>query len=412
MPEPPAWQFKQVKRVPERRARPERTVLVGRVFTGGADRVIEDGFVRIEGTKITAVGARADLGSGAEGAATLGGDGVTILPGMFNNHAHLAWDGANDLPIQALEDESAISAYKCAANMLRALSAGITTVRDLGMNKSNLFAKQAREQGVFVGPKLLVCGEAIVQTGGHTYWCCREASGPDDMRRAVREQVRAGADLIKIMGCHDTLEFTDEELDAVIDETHRNGLRITAHATYDACIKRMLEHGIDTIEHGGSMSDETVELLLERGTFIVTTFAPVVMQALEGEQWGLPDWKVAERKRQRADESRYSGVVKAAKAGVPIVFGTDAGSPVVPHDAIAPELKFMVEIGVCPDNTDALLSITSRSAQMNQLADDRGSLREGLAADVVLVKGNPIEDLDALEHVSAVFVDGKQVVGA
>ena len=111
------------------------------------------------------------------------------------------------------------------------------------------------------GPKLLVSGEAIVQTGGHTYWCCREASGPDEMRRAVREQVRAGADLIKIMGCHDTLEFTDEELDAVVDETHRNGLRITAHATYDACIRRMLEHGVDTIEHGGAMSDETIQLL-------------------------------------------------------------------------------------------------------------------------------------------------------
>ena len=93
------------------------------------------------------------------------------------------------------------------------------------------------------------------------------------MRRAVREQVRAGADLIKIMGCHDTLEFTDEESTAVVDETHRNGLKITAHATYDACISRMLEFGIDTIEHGGAMSDETIQMLVDRGTYIITTFA-------------------------------------------------------------------------------------------------------------------------------------------
>jgi imidazolonepropionase-like amidohydrolase len=321
----------------------------------------------------------------------------------------LAWDGANDLASQALEDEPEISAYKCAANMLRSLRAGVTTVRDLGMNKAGFFAKQAVSQGVFRGPKLLICGEAIVQTGGHTYWCCREASGADEMRRAVREQVRGGADLIKIMGCHDTLEFTDEELDAVVDETHRNGLKITAHATYDACIRRMLEHDVDTIEHGGPMTDETIELLLERGTYIVTTFAPVVMQAAEGEAWGVPDWKVEERKRLVADPSEYDGLVRAARAGVPIAFGTDAGSPVVPHDVIAPELKFMVQVGVCADNEQALRSITSVSARMNDLQGDRGQLREGLAADVVVVDGDPLEDLGALERVEAVLLDGQRV---
>ena len=373
MPEAAPWQFKQIKRVPDRRPRPEKLVLNGRVFTGTSDGVIEDGFVMVEANKITAVGAAADLGSGAENAKVLGGPGKTVLPGLFNNHAHLAWDGANDLAAQSLEDPPEISAYKSAANMIRSLHAGVTTVRDLGMNKSNLVAKQAVSQGIFKGPKLLVCGEAIVQTGGHTYWCCREASGPDEMRRAVREQVRGGADLIKIMGCHDLLEFTDEELAAVIDETHRNGLTITAHATFDACINRMLKFGVDTIEHGGSLSDETIQLLLDTDTFITTTFAPVVMQALEGEKWGLPDWKVKERIAQRNDRARYDGLIKAAAAGVRIVFGTDAGSPVVPHDVIAPELKFMVEIGVIPDNEKALHSITSQSAVMNKLEKDRGS---------------------------------------
>jgi imidazolonepropionase-like amidohydrolase len=229
------------------------------------------------------------------------------------------------------------------------------------------------------------------------------------MRQAVREQVRGGADLIKIMGCHDLLEFTDEELDAVIDETHRNGLRITAHATFDACIRRMLEHGVDTIEHGGSMSDETIQLLLDRGTYIVTTFAPLVMQAEHGEEWGMPAWKVAERRKAVGDTSRYEGIVKAADAGVPIVFGTDAGSPVVPHDVIAPELKFMVEIGVCKDNEAALVSITSLSARMNEL-DDRGTLAEGKAADVVVLDGDPVADLDAVERVAAVYLDGVPVV--
>jgi imidazolonepropionase-like amidohydrolase len=408
VPEAPAWQFKTVKRLPENGASGP-VVLTGKVFTGGPAGIIEDGFVRVADGKIDAVGAASELGSGADGATVLGGAGKTVLPGFFNNHAHLAWDGVNDLATQALEDPPEISAYKCAANMQRSLRAGVTTVRDLGMNKSNLVAKQAIGQGIIRGPKLLVCGEAIVQTGGHTYWCCREASGPSDMRRAVREQVRAGADLIKIMGCHDTLEFTDEELDAVVDETHRNGLRITAHATYDACIRRMLEHGVDTIEHGGSLADETIQLLLDRGTYIITTFAPLLMQAEHGEEWGMPGWKVEERKKAVADRSRYDGLVKAAKAGVPIVFGTDAGSPVVPHDVIAPELKFMVQIGICPDNEDALHSITSRSARMNGL-EDRGVLAPGLAADVVLVDGDPLADLGAVESVVGVLVDGSRLV--
>jgi imidazolonepropionase-like amidohydrolase len=409
MPEAAPWRFKQVRTVPPRAPRDRRVIIRGRLFTGDDRAVVEDGFVRVEGSKITGAGRQADLGSGGDDAIELGGAGTTILPGLFNNHAHLAWDGANDLATQALEDEPEISAYKCAANMLRSLQAGVTTVRDLGMNKAGFFAKQAVAQGVFRGPKLLICGEAIVQTGGHTYWCCREASGADEMRRAVREQVRGGADLIKIMGCHDTLEFTDEELDAVVDETHRNGLKITAHATYDACIRRMLEHDVDTIEHGGPMTDETIELLLERGTYIVTTFAPVVMQAAEGEAWGVPAWKVQERKRLVADPSEYDGLVRAARAGVPIAFGTDAGSPVVPHDVIAPELKFMVQVGVCADNEQALRSITSVSARMNALDNDRGQLREGLAADVLVVDGDPLEDLGALERVEAVFLDGERV---
>jgi imidazolonepropionase-like amidohydrolase len=170
-----------------------------------------------------------------------------------------------------------------------------------------------------------------------------------------------------------------------------------------------MEHGVDMIEHGGSMSDATIELLLERKAYICTTFSPVVLQAQNGLEWGVPEWKVEERKRSMADKSQYDGLVRAARAGVPIVFGTDAGSPVVPHDAIASELKFMVEVGVCSDNEDALVSLTSRSAEMNGVADDRGSLEESKAADVVVVGGDAVADLDAIDDVRAVYLDGVKV---
>jgi len=408
MPEPAAWRYQKLIKPMFDQPR-EQVILKGRVLTCRGDEVIERGFVEIDGATIKAVGRSADLGTPAVRVVETDG---TILPGLFNSHAHLAWDGIHDLARQSLDDSPEISAYKSAGNMLVNLRAGVTTVRDLGMNKANIAAKQAIGQSLFPGPRLLICGEAIVQTGGHTYWCCREASGPDEMRRAVREQVRADADLIKIMGCHDRLEFTDQELEAVIDETHRNGLPITAHATYDDCIRRVVEFGIDCVEHGGSMSEATIRLLVDRKVPIVTTFAPLVMQSRPevARKFNIPEWKIEERQRAVADPSRYAGLVAAAKAGVVIGFGTDAGSPAVAHSVVAPEMAFMVKVGVVADNYAAIRSATSVAAGINRLADKLGTLEAGKLADAIVVAGNPLDDLDALEHVERTYLEGRRMV--
>jgi imidazolonepropionase-like amidohydrolase len=409
MPEPAAWRYQKITK-PMVDLVAEHKIFVGTVITGRDEEIIENGFVEIDAGKITAVGHARDRND-------LHGDHViettgAIIPGMFNSHAHLAWDGVHDLARQSLDDSPEISAYKAAGNMLKNLRAGVTTVRDLGMNKSGFAAKQAVAQGIFPGPRLLICGEAIVQTGGHTYWCCREASGADEMRRAVREQVRGGADLIKIMACHDRLEFTDAELEAVIDETHRNGITITAHATYDACINRVVKFGVDVVEHGGSLTDETIQLMLDRKVPIVTTFAPIVQQSQPeiARQYNIPEWKIEERQKAVADKSRYAGLVKAAEAGIPIIFGTDAGSPAVGHEVVAPELAFMVKVGVVKNNHAALRSATSVAATMNKLDGSLGTLEAGKIADVVVVDGNPVEDLFALEKVEMTFVNGKRLV--
>jgi imidazolonepropionase-like amidohydrolase len=408
MAEPPAWHYQKITK-PMFDLPREHVVLRGRVMTARGDEVIEDGFVEIRDGTIAAVGAASELGSRVDEAVESGG---TVMPGIYNNHAHLAWDGVHDLARQSLDDGPEISAYKTAGNMLISLRSGVTSVRDLGMNRTNFAAKQAVAQGIFPGPRLMITGEAIVQTGGHTYWCCREASGADEMRRAVRDQVRGGADLIKIMACHDTLEFTDEELAAVIDEAHRNGLPITAHATFDACIRRVAEFGIDCVEHGGSMTDETIALLVDKKIPIVTTFAPLVMQSQReiARQYGVPDWKIDERQKAVATKGRFEGVVRAAQAGVVIGFGTDAGSPVVGHDVIAPEMAFMVEIGVVPDNYAAIRTATSVAASINGQSDRRGTLEAGKDADVIVVSGDPLADIDALSNVSMTFVDGRRLV--
>jgi imidazolonepropionase-like amidohydrolase len=359
MPEPAAWKYQKITKPMFDVPALER-LLFGRVITCVGDEVIEDGYVHLKDGKIAAVGARAEAPSGVEPTNT---NGKTLMPGMMNSHAHLSWDGIHELSQQSMFDSAEIRAYKAAGNMIKSLRAGITLVRDLGVHNANLFTKQAVAQGIFPGPRLLVSGESIIQTGGHTYWVCREASGADEMRRAVRDQVKGGADLIKIMACHDTLEFTDDELHAVIDEAHRNRLPVTAHATYNDCIARVAKFGVDCIEHGGSMTDETIQTLIDKKLPIVTTFSALVIQADPkiARAFDIPQWKIEERQRAVADKSRFDGLVRAAKAGVPIVFGTDAGSPAVEHDRIVPELGFMVEVGVCPNNLDALRAITARA---------------------------------------------------
>ena len=411
MPEAAPWKFRKIIK-PLFDLQKENILFKCRVIETKSLKVIENGFVEIDNGKIIKAGSQSDLDSSANSKKVLELKDHTILPGLMNSHAHLAWDGTHDLAQQSLDDPSEISAYKSCANMLKSLRAGVTLVRDLGMNKSNIFAKQAIEQGIYPGPRLKICGEAIVQTAGHTYWCCREASGADEMRRAVREQVGSGADLIKIMACHDTLEFTDEELEAVIDETHRNGLYITAHATFDASINRVTDFGIDCIEHGGPMTDTTIEKVAKKNIPICTTFSPVVMQSKEeiARQYNIPEWKIKERQKIVKDKSRFDSLVKASKAGIDIIFGTDAGSPVVPHDAIVPEMKFMIDLGVVKDNLDAIQSATYRAAKVNKIEDKLGSIEIGKDADLIIVRGKPDENIDDLSNVKQVYIHGSRLI--
>jgi len=411
MPEAPAWRFRKILQ-PLFELDKENILFKLRIIEPKTMQIIENGFIEIDEGKITKVGEISDLGDNLQAKKIIELENHTILPGLMNSHAHLAWDGTHDLAQQSLDDSGEISAYKSCANMMKSLRAGVTLVRDLGMNKSNIFAKQAIEQGIYPGPRLKICGEAIVQTAGHTYWCCREASGADEMRRAVRDQVGGGADLIKIMACHDTLEFTDEELSAVIDETHRNGLYITAHATFDDAINRVTDFGIDCIEHGGPMSDATIEKVAKKNIPICTTFSPVVMQSNTeiARKYNIPEWKIKERQKIVKDKSRFESLVKANEAGIEIIFGTDAGSPVVPHDAIVPEMKFMIDLGVVKNNLEAIQSATYRAAKVNRIEDKIGSIEIGKEADLIIVEGKPDANIEDLAKVKQVYINGNRLI--
>jgi len=335
--------------------------------------------------------------------------GKWILPGLINCHVHLGWDGVHDLRAQA-EFPGEVQAYTAAMNIARTLHAGVTTVRDLGMCLSNVFAKRAIDEGRVPYLRLFINGRAISTTGGHTWFCCREADGDGDCRKAIREQVKVGATWIKIMACHDHDQFTQGELDAMVDEAHQAGIKVTAHATMDSAIRRVVMAGVDCIEHGGTMSDETIQMLLDRRVWLVTTYSALFLQARHGLEHGLSTATVERRKRQIAEEGRFTDVQRAVKAGVRHAFGTDAGSPIVPHDEIVGELKALLELEICANNLDAIQSLTVRAAALMGISDSLGKLQKGGAADIVVLDGDPLVDLENLRRIDRVYVKGELAV--
>jgi len=387
-----------------------RTVLEGgTLIKGSGAEPIENGVIVIDDGKIVEIGEKGSVTSASDDN-VVDISGKTVIPGMFNCHAHLAWDGVHDIEEQSKNDSVPIRTFKVADNMKKSLEGGVTTVRDLGVHKSNLYAKEAIDNDVIKGPRLVVSGQAIAMTGGHTWWCCREADGVDSVRQAVREQIKGGAEVIKVMASGTEVEFTMEELEAMVDEAHRNNIKITAHATFGDAIKRVARAGFDSVEHGGTMDDETIELLVDKDIFVVTTFSPVTLQAQEGAEFGLEPEFVERRKRQMNDTSRYASITKASNAGVDICMGTDAGSPLVPHNEVATELKLLVEYGICENPLEAITCATGNAAKLCDVEDERGTLSEGLLADVVVLDGNPLENLDDLRNVERVYMGGEQVI--
>jgi len=389
-----------------------RTILRGATIVDGAGAApLENGVLVIENDKIQAIGKADQLDVDLANAEVVDVTGKTIIPGLFNCHAHLAWDGKEDIQIQSIYDSVPIAAFKVAMNMRRSLEAGVTTVRDLGVHTSGLHAKEAADKGIVTSPRLIVSGQAIAMTGGHTWWCAREADGVDSVRQAVREQIKGGAQVIKVMASGSKPEYTMAELEAMADEAHRAGVRITAHATFAEAIARVVDAGFDSVEHGGTMDDATIAKMAKQGTFVVTTFCPVTLQARHGEAFGLSPAFVERRRRQMNNTARYASITKASAAGVKICMGTDAGSPLVPHNEVAAELELLIEYGICKDALETITCATGNAALLCGVEKEWGTLQEGLLADIVVIDGQPLENISDLRNVETVFLGGERVIG-
>jgi imidazolonepropionase-like amidohydrolase len=380
-----------------------------RLLDGTGARQVPDAAVLMEGGRIAYAGPAAALPAAA-GAEVREFPGGTLLPGLVDVHVHLVASGGPDLAagIPRSEAERALAAV---SNARRQLDQGVTLVRDLGAPGAEVVAvARAIEAGEVEGPRVLAAGPAVTMTGGHIPYLGRIADGPDAMRTAVRGNLAMGARCIKVVATGGVLTmgidprepaYTQAELDALVDEAHRLGLTVAAHAIGEGGVAAALRAGVDSVEHGMFLDDATIELFLATGARYTPTFcAPHGI--LAGPS--VPDW-IKDRARPAA-EAQGDSFRAAVKAGVPVVAGTDAGTPDNPHGGVAREVGFMVDAGL-----DVLLAVRAATAEAADLLGEpeRGVLRPGAHADLLVVDGDVTADVGALHHPAAVFQGGRQV---
>jgi imidazolonepropionase-like amidohydrolase len=368
-----------------------------------ADVVVEDG-------TITAVG----FDHGADDAQTLDADGLYVAPGLVDAHVHLALDGRPDTSSLRHESETAL-AYRASAHLREAVQAGVTTVRDLGAPSTlAMDARDAVAEGTLEGPRVVPAGANITMTGGHGHHIggC-EADGPDEVRKAARQQLKRGAEVLKCMATGGVLtegaqtgapELTEDEIRAIVEVGEAAGVPVAAHAHGNEGIENAVRAGVDSVEHGTFMDRGTAELMADHGVYWVPTTKALVGIAEAGVEGGIPEWAVA--KTEEAAEDHRESFVLALETGVPVAMGTDAGTPFNYHADAAEELELMVERGFSPEQ--ALEAATTDAADLLGL-DDVGRISEGARADLVVLGENPLEDVTAWQHPQAVLAGGDVV---
>ena len=387
----------------------ETLVLVGAsLIDGSGAEPVRGRAVVVEGDRITQVvddaraprGRRIDL------------SGCTLLPGLINCHVHLCF-GAEADPVRVMKDEPhALTALKVLRRAQETVEAGVTTVRDLGGRDYAEFAvRRAVTDGLFPGPRILAAGRPVCMTGGHGNSIGREADGPDDARKAVREQLKAGADVIKLIATGGVMtpgvepgspQLTFEEMRAAIEEATKAGRRTAAHAQGSTGIADAIEAGITTIEHGIFLTDEIIAAMKRKGVFLVATLAAPAAISAGGLAAGIPDYMV--RKSDAVVTAHVASFRRAHEAGARIAAGADSGTPLNPHGSLLPELELMVKYGMTP--LEAIRSATAVAAEAIGLGGETGRLAEGHAADLLAVSGDPAERIGALGDVRLVLARG------
>jgi imidazolonepropionase-like amidohydrolase len=360
------------------------------------------------------VGAHARAPRAARAALEVDGTGKTLTPGLIDCHVHLCWDGSPDFAAESREMTEARAALKAARNARRNLERGVTTVRDLGaMSHAVIDLARAIEEGMVAGPRVVAAGRPLTITGGHGHSIfAREVDGADALRKAVREEIRAGALVIKLIATGGVLTpgigadftaFTPEELDAAVDEARKWGRPVAAHAIGAGGIAGSVLAGVDSIEHGSQIAVEVSRMMKANGTFHVPTISAVRGILEHADE--VPGY-AAEKASAIAGQARDS-FRRTVRAGVRIALGTDAGTPFNPHGNGPLEVVRMVEWGLTP--LRALRAATADAADLLRMGAV-GRVEPGRFADLVLYDADPLDAIEAVLKPALVMKAGEQVV--
>ncbi|WP_421381762.1 amidohydrolase family protein [Bacillus salacetis] len=354
-----------------------------------------------------------DMARDAEADQVVDGEGLTCVPGLIDCHVHLTMDGNADPFVDSLGNSEADDAYKAYRNAQKQIESGVVTVRNVGSKDNvDIALRNAIEKGVVKGPRIVASGEPIVMTGGHGHTMAIEADGVDEVRKAARTQLKKGADLLKLMATGGVMtpgvdpnspQLGEDELRCACTEATNAGKTTAAHAQGVQGIKNAIRAGITTVEHGIYLDDEAIDMMLERGTFLVPTLAAPYNIVEYGLESGIPAHAV--QKAESVMEDHQKSFYQAYKRGVKIAAGTDAGTPFNRHGDFVTELELMVKNGM--RHEDVLRSATKVASEAMKIDNKTGTVEVGKAADLLLVQGNPLENISDLRKVVKVFKEGE-----
>ena len=401
------------------------TVLKGGVLIDGTGKSpLENAVVVIRGSKIVNIGEEGNIEIPPD-ANIITVDGNTILPGLIDAHLHLTGTRTRDMMEWLLETNPALRALRIAADAKALLHAGYTTVRCCG-STITIALKQAIEEGTAVGPRIMASRQMITRTGGHEghsvpiKWIkevgvTRLADGIDDCRLAVREQLRGGADFIKICTGvwgeskhfpYASADYSIGEIEVMVEEAHRTGVRIASHALGKEGISIAVEAGVDTIEHGRELDEEVCKLMVKNNVILVPTLAATILKEKDRATETNPKWQVAYApgNLEQMNEDTYNAVRIAHASGVKIAAGSDiTGAPLfggylMGNNAV--ELEYLTRCGLSP--MEALMAATKICAEAVGLDDQIGTVETGKLADILVINGNPLDDIKLLQNRDAI----------